>query len=108
VIPGDIELWQIVASWAATLPTVAAIIVYDERRLRGEQRGRAWPPSSRDAAIYALWTLGVHHLCVPIHFVRTRRTLGGIGLGLVGLAIVVGVDVCAQLATEQAIKMLGL
>jgi hypothetical protein len=108
VTPGNLELVQIVISWAVTLPAVAAIIVHDERRLSGERRARAWPGSSRDAAIFALWNLGVPHLCVLIHFIRTRRTLGGAAWGLLGLAAVVGLDVCAQLAAAQAVSWLGL
>ena len=107
MIPGNLELLQIVVSWVVTLPTVAAIIVHDERRLRGERLDRAWPPASRDAAIFALWQLGVPHLCVLIHFARTRRTLVGYFLGIAGLAAVVAVDVGAQLLAAQAVAWMG-
>ena len=49
---------------------------------RAEALARAWPPQSRDAAIFGLWNLGVHPLCVLIHFARTRRSVLGTGLGL--------------------------
>jgi hypothetical protein len=108
VTPGNLELVQIVASWAATLPAVASIIVRDERRLRGEQLARAWPGPSRDAAIFGLWNLGVHHLCVLVHFARTRRTLRGVGAGLIWVVAVVAVDACTQLGVAAAVDWLGL
>lgn len=56
------------------------IIERDERKLTGIQRGRAWPNSSHWAAIIAFsW------LAVPVHFIRTRRTWRGVGLGLAAL-----------------------
>jgi hypothetical protein len=104
----DVEVFQILGSWAVTLPAVAWIIVRDERRLRGRQLENAWPPSSRDAAIYALWNFGVHHLSVLIHFVRTRRSLRGVGLGLAWLTAVVAADLAAQLLVAWVIGLLGL
>jgi len=108
VTPGNLELLQIVVYWAVTLPAVAAIIVHDERRLVGERRTRAWPAVSRDAAIFALWNLGVPHLCVLVHFARTRRSLTGFGVGLLALVAVVAADIGAQLGTAQVVEWLGL
>jgi hypothetical protein len=108
VRPGDLELLQIVVSWAFTLPAVVAIIVIDERRLDGEKLARAWPAPSRDAAIFGLWNLGVHPLCVLIHFVRTRRGFAGLDLGLFWFGAVAAVDVCAQLGVAAAVGWLGL
>ncbi|MGA7124172.1 MAG: hypothetical protein WBY94_28980 [Polyangiaceae bacterium] len=104
---GDLELVQVVASWAATLPAVTAIIVADEHRLRGERLARAWPPSSRDAAIFGLWNLGVHPLCVFVHFVRTRRGFAGVDIGLFWLAAVAALDVCVQLGAVAAVDWMG-
>jgi hypothetical protein len=108
VTPGNLELLQIVVSWTVTLPAVAAIIVHDERRLRGELRARAWPPQSRDAAIFALWNVGVPHLSVAIHFIKTRRSLHGVGMALLGLTVVVALDAGAQLGAAQVVEWLGL
>ena len=105
---GDVEVFQILGSWAVTLPAVAWIIVRDERRLKGRQLENAWPPASRDAAIYALWNFGVQHLSVVIHFVRTRRSLRGVGLGLAWLVAVVAADIAAQTAVAWTIELLGL
>ncbi len=105
---GDLELLQVVVSWIVTLPAVATIIVVDERRLRSEELARAWPAASRDAAIFGLWNLGVHPLCVFLHFVRTRRGFAGVDLGLLWLAVVAVVDVCAQVGVTAAIGWLKL
>ena len=105
--PGNLELVQIVVSWTTTLPAVAAIILRDERRLQGAMLDRAWPPASRDAAIFGAWNLGVHPACVLLHFVRTRRSLRGFGQGLLWLAAVVLVGASAQLVAAAAIDWLG-
>jgi hypothetical protein len=107
VTPGNLELLQIVVSWAVTLPAVAGIIVRDERRLRGERFARSWPPPSRDAAIFGLWLMGVHPLCVLVHFIRTRRSLAGLGMGLLGLGAVLVFDACAQWGAAEAVDWLG-
>jgi hypothetical protein len=104
VTPGNVELVQILASWAVTLPAVVAIIVRDERRLTGRERERSWPASSRDSAIFALWNLGVPHLSVLLHFVRTRRSVRGAAQGLLWLAGLVVCDVGAQLAVAAGIE----
>jgi hypothetical protein len=105
---GNLELVQVIVSWCVTLPAVIIVIRTDERRLRAEALERAWPPQSRDAAIFGLWNLGVHHLCVLIHFVRTRRSLLGIGWGLLWFLAIFAADVGAQLGVATAIERLGL
>jgi hypothetical protein len=106
--PGNLELVDIIVSWSVTLPAVAAIIVRDERRLRGAALERAWPPQSRDAAIFGLWNMGVHPLCLLVHFARTRRTLVGLLTGLLWLVAVCAADVAARLGVDAAIERLGL
>lgn len=105
---GNLELVEILASWTVTLPAVAAIIVRDERRLTGEKLERAWPPQSRDAAIFGLWLMGIHPLCVVIHFGRTRRSVRGVLLGLVCLAAVALCALAAEFGATAAIEALGL
>jgi hypothetical protein len=107
VTPGNLELLRIVASWTATVPAVATIIVRDERRLRGDELARAWPAPSRDAAIFGLWNFGVHHLCVLVHFARTRRTVRGASLGLLWLVAIVAVDASAQIGVATAVGWAG-
>ena len=69
----------------------AAILQADLRLLRGEMLARAWPESS-------LWSAvgGFGPLSVPIHFVRTRRSLSGVLLGafwLLGVVLIIGLSV---------------
>jgi len=100
VTEGDLELVQVLASWSVTLPAVAAIIVRDERRLAERTLERAWPPQSRDAAIFGLWLMGVHPLCLLVHFTRTRRSVPGFLLGLGWLLAVMLGAVGAELGAE--------
>jgi hypothetical protein len=105
---GNLELLQIVASWLVTLPAVAGVIIYDEDRLEGPALGRAWPPVSRDAAIFALWNMGVHPLCVLIHFVRTRRSMTGAVLGIAWLVAIVALGVGVQIGATALVGWVGL
>lgn len=105
---GNLELVQVIVSWCVTLPAVVLVIRADERRLRDDALERAWPPQSRDAAIFALWNLDVHPLCVLIHFARTRRSVLGTFLGLAWVVAILAVDVGAQKAVASAIGWLGL
>jgi hypothetical protein len=105
---GNLELVQVIVSWVVTLPAVVLVIKADERRLEAEALARAWPPQSRDAAIFGLWNLGVHPLCVLIHFARTRRSVLGTGLGLAWVVAILLVDAGAQTGVAVAIGWLGL
>lgn len=58
---------ELLLSWVVTTALLFVIVIVDERRMPEERLERAWPPSSRDAAIVAL---GV--LALPFHFARTR------------------------------------
>jgi hypothetical protein len=105
---GNLELVQVIVSWLVTLPAVVIVIRADERRLDAGALERAWPPQSRDAAIFGLWNLGVHPLCVLIHFARTRRTLVGTCLGLVWVVAILLADEGVQNGVALAIERLGL
>ena len=105
---GNLELLQIVASWSVTLPLVAWVIVRDERHLEEPALDRAWPPVSRDAAIFGMWNMGVHPLCVLIHFVRTRRSALGALLGLAWLVAVLGAGVGVQIGVAALVEWVGL
>jgi hypothetical protein len=108
VSPGNLELARVLASWAATLPTVATILLRDERRLEGEALARAWPPQSRDAAIFGLWLFGLQPFCVLMHFARTRRSTRGVVVGLLWLCVVFAIDIGAQIGAAVAIDWFGL
>jgi hypothetical protein len=60
---------------AFALNTLAPIVLVrrDVARLHGEQLARSWPDSS-------LWSAALMFgpLCIPIHYLRTRRSLLGV------------------------------
>jgi hypothetical protein len=106
---GNLELLQVLVSWAVTLPGATAILVLDERRLRGVQAERAWPKASRDAALFAVFNFPFLLLVVlPLHFVRTRRSVLGALAGVGWLVALVAADVGAELAAAAAVDSLGL
>ena len=57
------------------------IVRFDLRRLSAERLARAWTDASFLSAVLAFGPFSL-----PIHFAKTRRSLGGFGLG-VGLAV---------------------
>ena len=84
-------------SFALGIIVPMAIVRRDLDRLKGERLARAWPDSSLWAAVVAFGPL-----CVPVHFIRTRRSAAGVGLALgwtVGAlaAIAVPVELLGQL-----------
>ncbi len=62
---------------AATIGISAWVVRRDVKRLEPRLLSRAWPDAS-------LWAAVVYFspLCVPIHFLRTRRSLPGVFLAL--------------------------
>jgi hypothetical protein len=63
-------------SFALGIAVPAVILDCDLVLLEGEALARAWPDASLWAAVV---TFGP--FCLPIHFIRTRRSLAGIGWG---------------------------
>lgn len=109
--PGDLELVQVIVAWAVTAPAVVAVVRLDERRLHGARLARAWPPVSRDAAIFTIWMLGFHPLCLLafylVHFGRTRRSARGIALGLTWSLLTLAGALWAQVIAVVAIEGVG-
>lgn len=64
---------------AFALNTLAPIVLlrHDIARLRGEQLARSWPDSS-------MWSAALMFgpLCIPVHYLRTRRSLVGVLLAI--------------------------
>jgi hypothetical protein len=73
----------------------------DLRRLTPEQLARTWSPATFWCAVVVFGPL-----CIPIHFVKARRTLGGFLLGLLCMSdvllLLIAADFAAQLATAPA------
>lgn len=81
--PGYEEFVEVCVTLVVPLAIVVPLLRFDERRLKPAQLERAWPPVSRDAAVFAPWLLlGMPQLCLPVHAVKTRGWLVGLVLGL--------------------------
>ncbi len=98
-MPGT-DVIELILSWIVTNGLTFLVVILDERRLDERRLERAWPASSRDAAI-----IGFGLVALPIHFARTRGHFGsargvlGRVLGLLlGLVIATIVAVLASLA----------
>jgi hypothetical protein len=96
-VHGPEEVVELVVSWAVTTALLFLVVIVDERRMTEQRRERAWPASSRDAAIVAFGLFAL-----PVHFARTRgdfrsargvfeRVLG-MGLGIVLAGLVTAAD----------------
>ena len=104
------EVLGLVLSWLVTTALTFLVVILDERRLPEDKLERAWPPSSRDAAIVAFGPLAL-----PIHFAKTRgslrslRGLLGFPVGLaIGAAALVVVALVSGLLVEGVYALLGL
>ena len=108
---GPSEVVELVLSWVVTNALTFLVVIVDERKiLREDALERAWPPSSRDAAIVAF---GI--LALPVHFIKTRghfrslRGLLGFPLGLVlGVTAVIAVGLGSWLVLEGVALVFGL
>jgi hypothetical protein len=82
-------------SFALGIAVPAVIVRRDLGRLTGERLARAWPEASLWSAVVVFGPL-----CLPIHFIRTRRSWAGLGLGAFWL-------VCAVLLVTLPVELLG-
>ena len=73
---GEVLLFTL--SFVLGIAVPALIVRRDVARLVGEQLSRSWPDASLWAAVVVFGPISV-----PIHFLRTRRSLLGIGLAFV-------------------------
>jgi hypothetical protein len=80
------EVLGLVSSFAVSTFVAFALVGFDERRLartRPDLAARGWPPASKTCALVVFGPLAL-----VVHFVRTRRSLGGVVLGLLAAAVV--------------------
>lgn len=84
---------QVVAG--VTFP--ALIVSGDLRRLQGARLERAWP----DATVLSA-ALAFGPLCLVVHFVRTRRSWGGLLLGLAWTVACAGALLLLALLSDSA------
>jgi hypothetical protein len=110
VTPGDVEFVQVVASMLVSTSLAALVVVLDERRLRGATLARAWPPASRDAALFGAWLFGAlfGSVLLLVHFAKTRATVAGAALGLVFAVSLLAANVGAWVISAMLIEWLRL
>ena len=78
------EVLLFALSFALGIAVPARVVRYDLAKLQGERLARAWPDSSLWSAVVVFGPL-----CVPVHFIRTRRSWAGLGLGVFWLVCTV-------------------
>jgi hypothetical protein len=82
-----VEIVLFIVQIALGIALPAWIVRWDERRLPQRMLERAWNPASFWMAVVVFGPL-----CLPVHFGKTRRSVGGVLLGFVALASVVGLQ----------------
>jgi len=109
VIPGNVELVQVIASMSVNVAGVAATL-HAEERLRRRWSSNAWLPSTRDAAILGAFLFGWLYggPALVIHFVKSRGWLAGAVLGVLFAVLLVAADLGARLGAAATIDWLGL
>jgi hypothetical protein len=90
---GEVLLFTL--SFALGIAVPAWIVRRDLRQLTGEPLARSWPDASLWAAVVAFGPL-----CLPIHFIKTRRNGLGLALGIAWL-------VAAILLISLPVELLG-
>ena len=84
---------EVIVTMLLNIAVPVWLLRFDEHRLSQERLARAWPRASFWSAVV---TFGP--LCLPVHFVRTRRSVTGFLLGLLALAVALGLQILVSLA----------
>ncbi|MBI5535133.1 MAG: hypothetical protein HY898_20570 [Deltaproteobacteria bacterium] len=76
------EIALLIVSSLINMGLVAAVVIWDRKKLSAEQRERGWNGATFGSAVFAFspW-------CIVAHFWVTRRSVRGVLLGLLWLAI---------------------
>jgi hypothetical protein len=88
-----VDVVALIVQLALGIALPAWMLRFDERRLSQGMLARAWPKASFWSAVVAFGPL-----CLPVHFVRTRRSVAGLLLGLLALAVALGAQILVGLA----------
>jgi hypothetical protein len=107
------DVAEILVPWAVVTLALFALLDWDESRLTRTQLERAWPPATRTLSVVYFGGLGVP---VLVHFWRTRRSVAGVLVGIVGgalafglnLAAAVGVDALPEDAAAPLVAFVGI
>lgn len=78
----------------------AVIVRLDLRRLHGEFLARSWPDASLWSAVVVFGPF-----CLPVHFIRTRRSWWGLVLGAAWL---LGALLAVSLPVEGLARLFGV
>jgi hypothetical protein len=101
---------ELLISWVVTTALTFLVVILDERHLSEERLERAWPPTSRDAAIavFGVLALFVHFIKTRGHLRSARGALGfPLGLALGAIAVVL-VAFVSGLLLDGVAALLGL
>jgi hypothetical protein len=107
--PGNVELVDVVCSMTVWTGGVALVLWLDERHLPREALARDWLPATRDATVLGAFLFGVLYAgpALLTHFLKTRRSLLGLLLGVAVPAALLAADFGAQLGAEAIIDLSG-
>ena len=76
----DVELVEAGVEIVVTMIAAKVLFAWDETRMTEDEKERAWPPATRGMVECApLWFFPLWLVGVPLHFLRTRRSLRGVG-----------------------------
>jgi hypothetical protein len=96
------DVLELLIPWLVSTAFLFLVVIWDERRMakRDDPRlERAWPPAGRDSAI-----VGFGLIAVPVHFIRTRRSLLGVALALAWTLAAILVEVIATLGLDAVLN----
>ena len=82
------EVLLVVMRIALSIALPAWIVRRDMKKLSETQLARAWNDASFWIAVVVF-----NELCIPVHFLKVRRSLLGLALGIFWLAVAIGVNV---------------
>jgi hypothetical protein len=110
VTPGNVEFVDVLCSMTVWTGGVALVLWLDEGRMRPEALARAWLPATRDATVLGAFLFSALYAgpALLTHFVKTRRSLPGVVLGLLVPILLLALDVGTQLGAEALIEHLHL
>ncbi len=100
--PGNVDFVEVLASMAVWTGGVAAVLLFDERRTEQRWSEHAWLASTREAAILGAFLFGWLYGCpaLLIHFVKSRWSLAGFGLGVLFASLLFGANLLVVAAIE--------
>jgi hypothetical protein len=113
VTAGNVEFVEVVVLMVVSTGMVAAVLRWDDRRAAAGRlvlSSHAWLPATRDAAILGTFLFGWVYGCAAllVHFVKSRWSPAGWGLGLLWSVLLFTATVGAAVAAEATIDWLGL